>query len=331
VKTVLAVALCVLLATTGSGTGSSLSPTVTTVPTATPVDMVPTVSYQDDTAGAQERHSAMLAYVSGLQNVVRQLPQAGESFISQSVCSPVVEYCTRYVQTEADLGGPGRAITVSDYKFDNSPKVFGNGVELMYVPSTADHFALSFGYSEDGGGIGGAGYYMEFIYLTPALLAAIKDVLPVDYFDNMVSPALLNGNEFSITDAPEYKTSTNEGIGIPGDARTVIASLDEFMGSAQKFRAHALLREGQLLAQVEAEVHAGRVTKPVDCKYTTNGAAPVCLYTALSSKDRADEIARAKTAIGAAESLIERRFQAMYSVLSSQTVWSTCAGCWSGA
>ena len=273
----------------------------------------------------------MLAYVSGLQNVVRQLPQAGESIISQSVCSPVVEYCTRYVQTEADLGGPGRAITVSDYKFANSPKVFGNGVELMYVPSTADHFALSFGYSEDGGGIGGVGYYMEFIYLTPALLAAIRDILPVDYFDNMVSPALLNGNEFSITDSPEYETTTNEGIGTPGDAGTVVASLDEFMGSAQKFRAHALLREGQLLAEVTAEVDAGRVTKPVDCHYPTNGAAPVCLYTALSRKDKAYEIARAKTTIGAAESLIDRRFQAMYSLLSSQIVWATCAGCWSGA
>ena len=42
----------------------------------------------------------------------------------------------------------------------------------------------------------GTGYYMEFIYLTPvALLAAIKN----------------------------------------GDAKTVIASLDELMGSAQQF------------------------------------------------------------------------------------------------
>ena len=86
--------------------------------------------------------------------------------MSPKACAlQLLEYCARYVQTEADLGGPGRAITVSDYKFANSPKVFGNGIELMYVPSTADHFALSFGYSEDGGGIGGAGYYMELIYL----------------------------------------------------------------------------------------------------------------------------------------------------------------------
>jgi hypothetical protein len=247
------------------------------------------------------------------------------------VCSPVVEYCTRYVQTEADLGGPGRAITVSDYKFDNSPKVFGNGVELMYVPSRADHFALLFDYDEDGGGIGGSGYYMQFVYLAPALLADITESAPVDYFDDLAPQSLLNGNELIMTDSPQYETSTNEGIGIPGDARTVIASLDEFMGSAQKFRAHALLREGQLFAQVEAEVDAGRVTKPVDCKYPTNGAAPVCLYASLSSKDKAYEIARAKTTIGAAESLIERRFQAMYSLLSSQIVWATCAGCWSGA
>ena len=147
----------------------------------------------------------------------------------------------------------------------------------------------------------------------------------------MVSPVLLNGNELSITDSPEYETSTGEGIGLPGDARTVIASFDEFMGSAQKFRAHALLREAQLLAEVTAEVEAGRVTKAVDCKYPTNGAAPVCLYTALSAKDKAYEIARARTTIGAAESLIDRRFQAMYSLLSSQIVWAKCARCWSGA
>ncbi len=326
-KSILAVALSVILA----GSGGGASPAATAARTATPVDMVPSVSYQSDFVGAQGRHTAMLAYVSGLQNVVRQLPQKGESFVSQSVCSPVVEYCTRYVQTEADLGGPGRAITVSDYKFDDSPKVFGNGVELMYIPAAANNFALSFGYSEDGDGIGGVGYYMEFIYLTPALLTAIKGVRPVDYFDNLVAPALLLGNGFSITDSPEYETTTNEGIGIPGDAKTVIASLDQFMGSAAKFRAHALRREGQLLAEVETEVDAGRVTKPVDCRYPTNGGAPVCLYTELSSRDKAYEIARAKRTIGAAESLIEQRSQAMYTLLSAQIVWATCPACWSGA
>jgi hypothetical protein len=171
---------------------------------------------------------------------------------------------------------------------------------------------------------------MEFIYLTPALLAAIKDGLPVDYFDNMVPPSLLNGNEFSITDSPQYETTSNEGIGIPGDARTVIASLDEFMGSAHKFRTHALSREGQLLAEVKAEIDAGRVTKPVDCQYPPNGGAPVCLYTALSSREKAQEIALAETTIGAVESLIDRRYRAMYSLLSSQIVWGTGAGCWSG-
>jgi hypothetical protein len=171
---------------------------------------------------------------------------------------------------------------------------------------------------------------MEFIYLTPALLAAIKDVLPVDYFDNVLPPSLLTGNEFSMTDSPEYETTTGEGIGTPGDAGTVIASFDKFMGSAQRFRTHALWREDQLLAEVKLDVDVGRVTKPIDCQYPPNGAAPVCLYTSLSSKERAQEIAHAEMDIGAAKSLIDRRYRAMYSLLSSQIGWTACGRCWSG-
>ena len=38
----------------------------------------------------------------------------------------------------------------------------------------------------------------------------------------------------------------------------------------------------------------------------------------------------AETTIGAVESLVDRRYRVMYSLLSSQIVWAACARCWSG-
>jgi len=331
-KRVLAGALCIAFSVAGCGpstpttTGTTLAGT-----TARAVDMVPAVSYQSDAAAAEARHRAMLDYVSGLQRVLRQAPQTGGGEISVSVCSPSsAAYCSRFLQTGADLEGPGRAITVADFASGGSPTGFGNGFSVMYVPATANHFALSFDYSEDASSLGGSGFSMQFVYLTTALLSDIQDTFPTDYFQN-IPTSLLNGNELDISDNPEYDTTTGEEIGIPADAQTVIAALDEFMGSAQQFRTYVLGRETQLLTEVKAQVDAGHVSQRVNCRYPSNGGAPICEYGPLSSAQKAKEIAQAVATIGQEESLVNRAYQSVYSLLSSQIAWTTCPGCWSGS
>jgi hypothetical protein len=292
--------------------------------------MVPVVSYQPDPAGARARNRGLVAYVSGLAHVLRQPLQTSTNYVTESVCSPPnAAYCANFLHTGADIGGPGRALTVSSYTFGAARQAFGNGLLMMYVPSSANRLALYFDYSEDGGDIGGNGFDMEFIYLTPAVLAQITNVMPVDYFSSQPS-SLLSENEFEISDSPEYETTTGEMIGIGPDAKTVIAAFDGFTGSAQRFRAHALARQAQLLAEVEAQVGAGHVSRPVHCRYPPNGAAPLCQYGPLTSAQKAKEIATAEKSIGQADGLVDRYYRSLYALLSSSIALTACPACWSG-
>jgi hypothetical protein len=320
-------------ATITTTTVSEAPTTTTTVVDASPTraNMVPDVSYQSDAAQAEARHGALAAYVSGLPDVVRQPLAAGGSEISESVCSPRSEaYCTNYVRTGADLGGPGRAITVANFIFSGQTTGFGNSYSVMYVPSGADQMELSFSFTEDGGSIAGGGFSMQFIYLTPALLTDIRDTGPTDYFQNIPSD-LLAGNEFDISGSPEYQTSSGDEIGIQSDAKTVIAALHEFMGSAPQFRTYALARDEQLLDEVKAEIAAGRLSQPVDCESSSSGGAPICKYGPLSGPEETAEASKAETYIGDQEAFINRSYQGMYSLLVSQLAWTTCSACWSGS
>jgi hypothetical protein len=315
---------------TKGSTSPSSGPTVATVPGAS-IHLEPAIRYRNDPRGADRRRQAMLAYLATLPDEAKLGPVTLPDFVQTSWCVPkAAPYCLRAMQTQSELGGPGRTVTVEGSTFGTgqNPPTSGLDYQSEYIPDAADRLALEFEYSEDGGQIFGAGWHMEFVYLTPALRTAIMGIEPVDYFDLGTRDAA-NGNELDLADSPEYTTGTGVTIGLPADAPTALASLSRYLGSAQQLRSRVKAREAQLLTLVLADIDDGRVTKSVDCRNSPHGEPPICGRGALTRAEKEHERARAKAQIGANMAFVADHYQQMYALFDQVLFWPSCQSCWS--
>jgi hypothetical protein len=314
---------------THGSTSPSSEPTVATVPGAS-THLVPAAHYRSDPAGADSRRHAMLTYLATLPNALKLGPVHGGDFVSTSWCVPKsAPYCPRALQTQGQLGGPGLVVTVDGVTFASSgPATSALDFSSQYIPDAANQLAIEFEYSEDGGGLFGAGWQLEFVYLTPALRTQLMGIQPVDYFNtNGLSGAF--GNELDFADIPVYETGTGVTIGLPADAPTALESLSRYFGSAPQLRSRMMAREAQLLRLVLADIDDGRVTKPVDCQNSPHGEPPICGRGALSSAEKAQERAGAKAQIGANETFVARHYRQMYALVDQKLFWHSCQSCWS--
>lgn len=184
--------------------------------------------------------------------------------------------------------------------YDSSwPEVFGHGVRAGKMPTTAD-WGAAFSYHVGGAGIMGEGLYASF-----------------SRFDgDVIAQEIHLGDSYSYTAEEEQIQIVVEG--------SRDEELRRLIASPESLRDTATAQLDRLLAEVEAKIEAGEITKCVYGEYNNDGIPPPCYPTALTVDETAALAAKARADIGEQRDAVVEHHALFHRLLVELVDFETC-------